>query len=368
VGRPSSGSARHLPSGQWQARVTHLGQQLTIGAYPSRQEALDAIAEVRSGDVRGRFIDPTRGRTRIEVLAEQWWLTRAGQRVSTRFRDRAVLDHHLLPELGQAQLIELTHEEVQAWVNRLALRLAPSSVQRSFTVLRQLFDFAVDNRLLSVNPSERIVLPRRKQFEARFLTPDELELLAATIDPRSRAMVLVMAWGTLRIGETMGLRRIDLDLSAGRLRVANNLVEVAGRRYEGPPKTKAGRRSMTLPPSVVADLRLHVVRYVNSSHVFSTATGGTWSAEDWRCRVWRPAVNKTGLAPLRPHDLKHTGVALLAAAGVDPSEIARRAGHSSVSFTYDRYGHLFPEVDSGAAAKLDAIRNEGLDGIGGVRG
>ena len=333
MGRPSSGSVRHLPSGQWQARGSHLGQQLPLGAYSSRQEALDAIAEARSSDVRGRFIDPTRGRIRVDALAEQWWSTRVGHRVSTRARDRMVLDHHLLPELGHAQLIELTHEEVQAWVNRLALRFAPSTVQRSFTVLRQLLDFAVDNRLLSVNPSERIILPRRKQFEARFLTPDELELLASTIDPPSKAMVLVMAWATLRIGEAMGLRRIDLDLSAGRLRVANNLVEVAGRRYEGPPKTKAGRRSMTLPSSVVADLRLHVARYGNAPYVFSTAGGNTWSAEDWRCRVWRPAVKAAGLDPLRPHDLKHTGVALLAAAGVDPSEIARRAGHSSVSLT-----------------------------------
>jgi integrase len=313
--------------------------------------------------VRGRFIDPRRGRTRVDALAEQWWLTRAGHRVSTRYRDRAVLDHHLLPELGHAQLIELTHEEVQACVNRLALRFAPSSVQRSFTVLRQLLDFGVDNRLLSVNPSERVVLPRRKQFEARFLTPDELELLATTIDTRSRAMVLVMAWATLRIGETLGMRRIDLDLNTGRLRVANNLVEVAGRQYEGPPKTKAGRRSMTLPASVVADLRLHVARFGNSSYVFSTASGNNWSAEDWRSRVWRPAVRRAHLDPLRPHDLKHTGVALLAAAGVDPSEIARRAGHSSVAFTYDRYGHLFPEVDGGAARKLEALRTAGLASI-----
>ncbi len=145
-------------------------------------------------------------------------------------------------------------------------------------------------------------MPRRKQFEARFLTPDELELLVATIDPRSKAMVLVMAWATLRIGEAMGLRRIDLDLKVGRLRVANNLVEVAGRRYEGPPKTKAGRRSMTLPSSVAVDLRLHVARYGDSSYVFSTMSGKTWSAEDWRCRVWRPANAQSGLAPLRPHD------------------------------------------------------------------
>jgi integrase len=344
--------------------VSHLGHQITIGAYLSRQEAFDAIADARSGVARGRFIDASRGRVRVEILTEQWWLTRAGHRVSTRARDRMVLDQHLLPELGHAQLLELTHEEVQAWVNRLALRLAPSSVQRSFTVLRQVLDFAVDNRLLAMNPSERIVLPRRQQFEARFLTPDELELLAATIHERSRAMVLVMAWATLRIGEAMGLRRIDLDLNVGRLRVANNLVEVAGKHYEGPPKTKAGRRSMTLPSSVASDLRLHVARYGNSQYVFNCASGKTWSAEDWRVRVWRPAVNEAGLAPLRPHDLKHTEVALLAGAGVDPSEIARRAGHSSVAFTYDRYGHLFPEVDSGAAGKLDALRSNGLSRLG----
>lgn len=244
--------------------MSHLGKQLPRGAYSSRQEALDAIAEARSGDVRGRFIDPTRGRTRIEVLAEQWWLTRGGHRVSTRARDSAVLDNHLLPELGHAQLIELTHEEVQAWVNGLALRFAPSSVQRGFTVLRELLDFAVDNRLLSMNPSERITLPRRKQFEARFLTPDDLELLAATIHPRSKAMVLVMAWATLRIGETMGLRRIDLDLRAGRLRVANNLVEVAGRRYvrmtSSTPGWRFWRRQGLIHPRSRDELVVQVCR------------------------------------------------------------------------------------------------------------
>jgi len=271
-----------------------------------------------------------------------------------------VIDHHLLPELGEAQLSELTHDEVQAWVNRLASRVAPATVQRSFTVLRQLLDFTVDNGLLSLNPSERIALPRRQPFEARFLTPDELEALAATVDERSRAAVLVMAWATLRIGEVLGLRRIDLDLNAGRLRVANNLVEVGSRLHEGPPKTRAGRRSMTLPASVVADLRIHVAKFGGGSYVFTTPSGRPWHAEDWRVRVWRPAVERAGLAPLQPHDLKHTGVALLAAAGVDPSEIARRAGHTSVAFTYDRYGHLFPEVDVGAAAKLNALRTHGL--------
>ena len=77
---------------------------------------------------------------------------------------------------------------------------------------------------------------------------------------------------------------------------------------------------------------------------------------DAPCAFVQMIRSAAGLAPLRPHDLKHSGVAFLAAAGVDPSEIARRAGHASVAFTYDRYGHLLPEVDKQAATKFEAVR------------
>lgn len=341
----------------WQARVTHLGRQLSVGTFATRHEAIDALAMARSETHNGRFVASSASRVSFESIVERWWQTREGHRPSTRARDRMVLDHDVLPALGEALLVEITHEVVQEWVNQLATRLAPSSVQRSFTVLRQVLDLAVDIRALSFNPSERTRLPRRQRFEARFLTADELEQLASTVEARSRAMVLVMAWATLRIGEAIGLRRSDLDLRSGRIRVTNNVVEVGGKLHEGPPKTRAGRRTMTLPPSVVAELRLHIARFGGSPYVFTTVDHEVLHAEDWRTNTWRPAVDATGLAPLRPYDLKHTGVALLAAAGVDPMEIAQRAGHSSVAFTYERYGHLFPEADTMAAAKLDLVRS-----------
>jgi len=95
--------------------------------------------------------------------------------------------------------------------------------------------------------------------------------------------------------------------------------------------------------------------------VFTTPDDRLWHAENWRANVWRPSVKAAGRAPLRPHDLKHTGIALMAAAGVDPSEIVRRAGHSGVAFTYDRYGLLFPEIDKQAAEKLERVRRFGRD-------
>jgi hypothetical protein len=71
--------------------------------------------------------------------------------------------------------------------------------------------------------------------------------------------------------------------------------------------------------------------------------------------VWRPATRAAGLDGLRIHDLRHTAVALWIAAGANPKEVAARAGHASVSFTLDRYGHLYPEADAALRDRLDAL-------------
>ena len=83
-----------------------------------------------------------------------------------------------------------------------------------------------------------------------------------------------------------------------------------------------------------------------------------------RVNVWLPAIRAAGLAPLRPHDLRHTAVALWIAAGANPKEVSVRAGHSSVAFTLDRYGHLFPGHDD-LRDRLDAMHAQGLQAVPG---
>jgi integrase len=79
--------------------------------------------------------------------------------------------------------------------------------------------------------------------------------------------------------------------------------------------------------------------------VFTAPQGGPLRLPAFRARVWRPAVIAAGLEGLRIHDLRRTAVALWIAAGTNPKEVSARAGHASVSFTLDRYGHLYPEAD-----------------------
>jgi integrase len=126
--------------------------------------------------------------------------------------------------------------------------------------------------------------------------------------------------------------------------------------HVGPPKTRAGRRTVGLPRFVVDALAgLLVVPGAPEDYVFAGPHGGALRGSLYRSRFWRPAVQVVGLDGLRIHDLRNTAVALWIAAGANPKEVAARAGHASVSFTLDRYGHLYPEADLSLRERLDAI-------------
>jgi integrase len=168
--------------------------------------------------------------------------------------------------------------------------------------------------------------------------------------------VLVASYGGLRIGELAGLRPHRIDLDRGRVDIAEIAVEVRGEVVWGAPKTRAGRRSVSLPGPVVDELRDHLAAHAGRDLVFPGPGGRTpLRTPTWRRRVWQPAVDAAGLAPLRPHDLRHTAVALWIAVGANVLEVARRAGHTSSAFTMDRYGHLFPEADQALSDRLAAL-------------
>jgi integrase len=111
---------------------------------------------------------------------------------------------------------------------------------------------------------------------------------------------------------------------------------------------------------VVEELAAHLATPAPpDAFVFTAPKGGPLRVIAFRARIWRPATRTAGLDGLRIHDLRHTAVALWIAAGANPKEVAARAGHSSVSFTLDRYGHLYPESDAALRDRLDAIYTAG---------
>jgi integrase len=112
----------------------------------------------------------------------------------------------------------------------------------------------------------------------RFLTPAEIVDLAEAIHARYRALVFVGAYSGLRMGELAGLRQSRVDLLAEAITVAETLTEVKGKLIAGPPKTRASRRTVGLPPFVVRELEEHLAAAQRpGSHIF-TAPGGKGAA------------------------------------------------------------------------------------------
>jgi integrase len=323
------------PAGREKARV-----------FNRRVDAQRFLTEVENSKLRGTWTDPALGRVLFAEWLAEWWSTTTNLRPSTRARDEMLLRRYALPRFGNQPLAAIRQREVRAWVADLAATdLAASTVRKTYHLLGKVLGAAVDAGMIAQSLCQRVPLPKIEREEMRFLTPAEIARLAAAIRPSYRALVLIGAYGGLRIGELTGLRRSRVDLLRGTVEVAEIITEVGGRLHMGPPKTRASRRTVGLPRAVVEELAAHRATPAEpDALVFTAPKGGPLRVITFRARIWRPATRTAGLDGLRIHDLRHTAVALWIAAGANPKEVAARAGHTLVSFTLDRYGHLIPRV------------------------
>jgi Phage integrase, N-terminal SAM-like domain len=213
--------------------------------FARKADAQRFLNETETAKARGTWTDPALGRVLFRDWLGEWWATTTNLRASTRARDESLLRRLALPRFGDASLAAISQRDVRAWVADLSARgLAPATVQKAYQLLGKVMGAAVDAGMLAQSPCRRVPLPKVEREEMRFLTPAEVATLAEAIHQRYRALVLVGAYGGLRIGELAGLRRGRVDLLRGTVQVAEIVVEVQGVLHVGPPKTRAsGARS-----------------------------------------------------------------------------------------------------------------------------
>ena len=314
---------------------------------------------------RGLWVDPQKGRITLEAWAQDWQRTVVHLRPSTRRIYESNLRLHVLPTLGAVELGKLTPAMLRAWLAELTAKIgghgkpmSAASAAQAYRTLNRILTAAVDDELLGRNPLSGIRPPRGQQQEMRFLSHDEVATLAAAIDTRYRAMVLVAAYGGMRAGELIALRRRHVDLLHRTITVVEQVQVVGGHFEVQPPKSAAGRRAIPLPSLVVEALQDHLAQVAEAGPdgiVFPSPEGGYLRLENFRRRAWEPAVRRAGLAPLRVHDLRHTCASLAIAAGADVKVLQRMLGHASAALTLDRYGHLLPGQAEQVALRLDEM-------------
>jgi integrase len=327
--------------------------------FARKVDAERFVVEVEHTKSRGAWVDPTLGRITFATWLDHWWATTTNLRESTQARDEASLRVHAIPRFGRIPLAAIRQIEVRAWVADVAGQgLKPATVVKAYQLFAKVMAAAVDAGIIAQSPCRRIPLPKVEQDEKRFLAPAEIARLASVIEPRFRALVLVGAYGGLRIGELAGLRRARVDPDRGTVTIVEIATDISGRLVSGPPKTRAARRTVSLPAPVAEELERHVAAYAGPGPdglVFTGAKGAALRATNFRRRTWRVAVRAAEVDGLRVHDLRHTAVALWIAAGASPKEVARRAGHTSVKTVLDVYGHLYDEADVALRERLEAM-------------
>jgi hypothetical protein len=188
----------------------------------------------------------------------------------------------------------------------------------------------------------------------RFATVAQVAALASAIAPRYRALILVAAYGGLRWGELVGLRVKRVDLRHGRVTVAEQVSEVNGQLIPSPPKTEAGRRTVTLPAVAAVALAEHLAEYAEHGAdglVFPGPEGGYLRRSNFRRRWWLRATRAAGVEGLRFHDLRHSAATLALAAGSRPT--ARSGTPSPGSSPRSRAATVTP---AGSSARWQGSR------------
>ena len=357
---PESGAVIRNRSGTWRAR-TYVGdgKHVSLGSFRTKADAERALLLAGADKQRGGWVDPRNGKITLSLYAERWLAHRHNLRIRTVELYRSQLDNHIVPALGHRELSKLTTAEIRAWFANLVQRsgLAPATASKTYRLLRTILNTAVEDELIVKNPCIIKGAGTERSPERPIATIAQVDALADAIDPRWRALVLLATYGSLRWGELTALTRQRIDLRAGTVDIVEQALELSGgTRVLGPPKTDAGRRTVTLPTFVVEELADHMRRYVGAEPdavVFTGPKGAPLRRGNWNSK-WNAVRIAVGCEGLHFHDLRHTGNTLSAATGASTKELMTRIGHSS-SRAALLYQHATRERDEAIAAGLDAL-------------
>ncbi|MFI7042025.1 tyrosine-type recombinase/integrase [Microbispora rosea] len=389
------GNIRQLPSGRYQ--VSYLGpdgrRRTGSETYERKGDAERALTLIEAKMISAEWTDPDRGKVKLKDYAETWISQRPGLRPRTVDLYTWLLKKHITPYLGGAQLGKLSTAMIRQWrADLLGNGVSVSVAAKAYRLLRAvLMTAAEEDHIISRNPcrirgagdehaQERPVLTVAQVFELADLVgrrpignvrklkdnayrlrfqrhgemrthPEVFRTRAdaeralwamgmdsradCTQDRRFRALVLLATFASLRWGEVSALRRSDLDLDAGTVRVRAAFVERStGELVLGQPKSKAGRRTVGIPQAIVPALREHLATYVQDEPgalLFPGAKGGPLRRSGFNTRTrWVDVVKEMGLPGLHFHDLRHTGNMLAAESGAGLKDLMARMGHDNV--------------------------------------
>ncbi|WP_339803294.1 site-specific integrase [Paenibacillus sp. FSL R5-0744] len=346
-------------------------RQKSKSGFETMVEAEKALTKALHELNTDTFIEPTKDDVATFFTS---WLAQKQMNVrpGTYKTYRWLVNYHIIPQLGQYKMVNLSPQHLVSMYDRLQngeRKLSPQTINHVHKVLHDALKMAVQWGQLTRNVSDLVKPPKLPRAETKVWTENELvKFLEFTKNSRYYIIFLLAATTGMRRGEVLGVKWDDIDLKAGKLTVRRSYTRgLVGHIFQE-PKTRAGIRSIVLPQQTIDALKQHRLllegdirtsekkgtEYNNHGLVVQTKNGFPVNPYYLESR-WLDLLRKSGLPKIRLHDLRHTHASLLLKAGVHPKVVSERLGHSSITITLDRYSHLFPTMQQEAAEKLDDL-------------
>lgn len=379
------GTLRQKRPGYWEVRAD-VGRDPVSGRRRQKSHGFHAATRREAEKEKRRFlaeVDAGRHRSSEEsfgALLEAWYAGRlSGWSPTTAERNRSILDKHILPALGGKPLSKLRPADLDRFYGKLtAAGQAPASIRKAHAIMRSALNLGERWEWVDRNPAALASPPVVRQTE---VVAPPAEMVQAVMHEAARypgfPLFLRLAGVTgARRGELCGLRRGDIDLAGGSLRINRGVIIVGNHLEVKTPKTNDGR-SVDLDAETVALLAEHIdhmaalaadqgVELVADPYLFSEPMrskrldgSASWHPREVS-RRWRSVRDAVG-AEGRLHSLRHFVATQLLAGGVPLPTVSRRLGHRRTSTTSDIYAAYIPASDR-AAADLMGERLRRRDG------
>jgi integrase len=335
------------------------------GRYTSATFATEPEAErfVRDCDDRGvtwALEEYRRAKDEADELTlDQWaevhFAALTEPSASTVARYRRIYRATWQPALGHLRLSRIGRVDVAKALN--AVRGRDKTVLNAWGVLTHMLKLAAQDGLIARSPTIGVRPSRsteHEDVEHRYLSEAEFWAVLQATPPYWRPLVTMLAGTGMRWGELAALNVGDVDLEQMVVRITK--AEKAdpdhpSRVVIGPTKSRKSRRTVTLPTEV-AEAIAPLCDRPRTARLFLPPNGGPLRHRTFYRDIWlRKSVEGSGIdAPApRLHDLRHSHVAWLIAAGIPLPVIQARLGHEKITTTIDTYGHLQPDIQRAAA-------------------
>jgi integrase len=321
-------------------------------------EKLDALK--RQAQEAGRL--PEAGKMTVAEYLAHWLQHAEGRLRPKTYYDYEILcRRHIIPHIGSLRLNKLSPLHIAKLYATLSKGLSQRRVGQVHTVLHKALGDASRWGLIASNPANLVEAPKRPHVERSLWTVEQVNIFLQAImagqGGRYGTLLGFLLASGCRIGEALGLRWSDVDLGVGTVRIERQVTELRSKPLEGPPKTNASIRTITLPSWGLELLRRRWIEALaegQAGRVFCTERGTVPLQGNIR-RALIALCERLSLPQARVHDLRHVHLSLLAMSGVPLKVAQARAGHSTSRMTLDVYQHVLGDGDKAAAAALDGV-------------